>query len=921
MTFDKSKFIPRFIQEAREYLDVLAREFERRKDNPSSLRITDELVRAAHTIKGSAKILGFKPVSKISQKMEEILRNLQKQQFAMTPDLHSLLSNATGLLEVFINQIERGEEVTTDIDGILENLDLALKGEYQAPASSKEPAPQSVATPTESSSPREVPPETEDSDEEKTVSDSSSTKKAGGFDRSKFVSRFVDEARDHINTLNEGLINLETQPGNLEILDQIFRVSHTLKGSSKILGLKPISLLAHRVEDVLDSLRNNKFSFGKPLCDLLLKSVDLIAEFVEQISQGKALDTDIRPLIETLESAARGEAVTKMKPGELAETVRNAESKEDSGLVKSVGDSPQTIFKTAMSDTVRINTSKLDDTVKLMGEIVSNHIRMKQNVLDIDEVNKLFIKYLDHLGTIPQSAQGPLNGQTAEIIEVARSIHDKLKVVSSQTRDVMSFQSLVTDDLREKVLRMRMLPLSTVLDGFPRLVRDISNACGKQVTLEILGGATELDKKIIERIGDPLLHMVRNSIDHGIELPETRVAHGKAEAGSVSISAAYEGGHVLITISDDGAGIPVDKIREKAVMKKIYDEETAQNLPDSEIINLIFRPGFSTTALVTEISGRGVGMDVVRDNLVKHLKGSLQIETKLNKGTTFFIRLPLTLAVMRVMLVSLGEMQVAIPLNAIREIVRVPANTLIEVVNRYAVSLRDQIIPVTELKTLLESEENNAPEKSTPQGNLVVLIVAMGSEMLGLIVDEIVTEEDMEIKPLPDHMKHNELVSGITLSGKNEIVLVLQITRLFNLARESREEWLPSTEDNHPKKKLHILVVDDSVSTRHVEKNILESRGYRVDLASDGAEGFEKAMETQYDLILTDVEMPRMDGFTLTESLRQESNYRHTPIIILSSRSSEMDKARGMEAGANGYLTKGEFDPQQLTDAIENLVQ
>lgn len=921
MPFDKSKFIPRFIQEAREYLEILIRKFETCKDSPANLAVDDELVRAAHTIKGSAKILGLQPVSTVAQKLEELLRDLQRLNVSMTGDLHLLLTNSTRLITEFVDQIERGEEITTDIANVVEDFDLALRGEYKAPAFEVPAAPQPPATSTrpieqESETRKEASPE-----QSEPAPTNTPVKKSGGFDRNKFVGRFVEEARDHINTLNEGLINLEAEPGNLEILDQIFRVSHTLKGASKILGLKPISLLAHRVEDVLDALRNNQFSFSKPLCDLMLKSVDLLSEFVEQISAGKALDTDIRPLIEALEGAARGDTIEAGKTAALIGTAKALQEGEEAGLVKKAGDTPATMFKTAMSDTVRINTAKLDDTVKLMGEIVSNHIRMKQNVLDIDEVNKLFNKYLDHLSSVPQSEHGPLNGQTAEIIDVARSIHSRLKILSSQTRDVMSFQSLVTDDLREKVLRMRMLPLSTVLDGFPRLVRDIAGSCGKQVKLSIKGGETELDKKIIERIGDPLLHMVRNSIDHGIETPEARIANGKSGEGAVSISAAYEGGHVLITIEDDGCGIPVDKIREKAVMKKIFDEETAQNLPDSEIINLIFRPGFSTTALVTEISGRGVGMDVVRENIVKHLKGSIQIETKEKKGTRFLIRLPLTLAVMRVMLVSLGGTEVAIPLNAIREIIRVPADTLIEVVNRYAVSLRDQIIPVAELKNLLELEQGVSSEPTRPENNLVILIVAMGSEMLGLIVDEIVTEEDMEIKPLPDHMKHNELVSGITLSGKNEIVLVLQVSRLFTLAREAREEWFQSPQSDASQKRLHILVVDDSVSTRQVEKNILESRGYRVDLASNGAEGFEKAMETQYDLVLTDVEMPHMDGFTLTETLRQERRYRHTPIIILSSRSSEEDKRRGMEAGANGYLVKGVFDPQQLTDAIQNLVQ
>ena len=909
MAFDKSKFIPRFVQESREHLKFLSDELQAHQADPTAWTVSGDCVRAAHTVKGSAKILGLKPISEVAQHLEEVLRAIQKQTVSPDTAVHELLLSTSVLLTAFISQIELGEEIETDITGVMEDLESALRGEYKPlieenPAEEVPPAPplsskEEPAAPPVEAAPPPVP------------------EKKGGFDKSKFVARFVEEARDHINTLNEGLINLETQPGNLEIIDQIFRVAHTLKGASKILGLKPVSLLAHKVEDVLDSLRNDRVRFNKPLCDLLLKSVDLISEFVEQIAAGQSPDTDIRPLIEALESAARGEPVTALKPS--AQSVSGEE--DETGLVRKASDLPQTLFKTATSDTVRISTNKLDDTVKLMGEIVSNHIRMKQNVLDIDELSKLFNKHLDQLAPLAKSEQGPLNGRSSEIVEMARAIHTRLKTLSSHTRDVMSFQSLVTDDLREKVLRMRMLPLSTVLDGFPRLVRDIADACGKQVRLDIQGAGTELDKKIIERIGDPLLHMVRNSIDHGIEPPEVRRETGKEETGTVRVSAEYEGGHVLIRIEDDGTGISVEKIREKAVMKKIYDEETVEGIPDAEIINLIFRPGFSTSTLITEVSGRGVGMDVVRDNIVKHLKGSVQIESKKDKGTTFFIRLPLTLAVMRLMLVRVGSISVAIPLNSIREIIRVPAESLIEVVNRHAVSLRDQIIPVAELKTLLDLEETDARQDiARPGNNLVILLVAMGTEMLGLIVDEIETEEDMEIKPLPDHMKDNELVSGITLSGRNEIVLVLQAPRLFTLARTAQEEKFRHRA-SVATKEFRILVVDDSVSTRHVEKNILEAQGYQVELAADGVEGFEKAMEKPYDLILTDIEMPRMDGFTLTEALRQEKTYRHTPIIILSSRGSEEDKLRGMQVGANGYLVKGAFDPQQLTDTINKLMQ
>lgn len=897
MAFDKSKFTDRFLKEAREHLAALKRGLNKLEKDPESLDEAADWVRAAHTLKGSARILGFSVIASLAQGLESVLGAVESRTVPVTPPLVSLAGNSLELLGVFVNQVERGEEINTDIEALLNNLDLASRGQFTGGPENRE-----------SSAP---PPEPPAGDSREAPA------KTGKFDKTKFVRRFVDEAREHLDQINEGLVNLEAQPGHPEILDQIFRAAHTLKGASRILGFQPISLLAHKVEDALDALRQQRITQTRGLCDLLFKSVDLIAEFVERVAEEQPIETDIRPMIEALEAALRGEPVAAP---ELPAPVPGAGDPGAAGGPPVPGKPAESsaLFKSAVGNTVRINTNKLDETVKLMGEVVSNHIRMKQNVQDIDEINRLSKKYLEQLSRLQQTAPGLLNGEADEVLETARTLHDKLRQLSAQSRDVMSFQTLVTDELREKVLRMRMLPLAAVLDGFPRLVRDLAASCKKQVRLEISGAETELDKKIIEKIGDPLLHMVRNSIDHGLELPEERAAAGKPETGTVRIRAGYEGGHVLIEISDDGRGIPVDRIREKALMKKLYDEESIDRLSESELINLIFQPGFSTSALVTEVSGRGVGMDVVRDNIIKHLKGSLQVETQAGRGTTFFIRLPLTLAVMRVMLVALGEHSVAIPLNAIREIVRVRENALIDVVNRRALSLRDQIIPVAELGGLLKLDDPPPPPRSH-SGHLVVLIVAMGTELLGLVVDEIITEEDMEIKPLPDHMKDNELVSGVTLSGKNEVVLVLHVPRLFDLAREQRE----SGRETPPPASgpgWHVLVVDDSVSTRQVEKNILEAQGLRVDLAADGVEAYEKCMETTYDLVVTDIEMPRMDGWTLTEKLREESAYRHVPIIILSSRDREEDKRRGMEIGANAYLVKGAFDSAQLIETIQNLI-
>lgn len=745
------------------------------------------------------------------------------------------------------------------------------------------------------------------------------------FDISKFIGKFTAEARDHIIKMNQFLLDFEKNPDDIDLLNQVFRSAHTIKGSSKILSLTPISGLAHKLEDTLDALRNGEILPSKELFSLIFQSVDAVSVMVDQIEAGKTCDEGDPQLLENLERAVEGELdgeklspeQTLTEPKDIKplepSTTSEADSKE-STQVEPSPDSPKTTKKPQESladKSIKVPTQKLDDSIKMMGEIVSNHSQMKQGLIDLEEIQKIFKKYLVHATHLETSGD-----QESEHSNLAQLLQAKLKAHFLNMRDTLNIQGLLTENLRDKVLQLRMLPISTAIETFPRMVRDLSNSLGKEVDFIIEGGETEMDKRIIEKIGDPLQHMIRNAIDHGFENPDERVAKNKPRKGTLKLAASYEGGNVLIEISDDGGGIPIAKIKEKALKQNLFTKDELAGFSTPEIANLIFEPGFSTSPIITNTSGRGVGMDVVKASIVELLKGSIQTQTTQDLGTCFTIRLPLTLAIMRVLLFSISNTLFAFPISSIREIIRVPRDEMIDVVNKKAVRVREQIIPVTEMSDLIQ-----LPGTVHQNSNdAIILLLAMGSEIIGVIIDHLISEEDMEVKSLPSHMRNSDLASGATITGRGDVVILLHVPKVFERSKKVQSSQSSISPSIETKKDQHILVVEDSISTREIEKSILESYGYKVDTASDGMEGLEKSKNFQYDLVITDIDMPRLDGFGLTERLRQDDNYRHTPIIIVSSREKEEDKRRGINVGADAFITKGAFDQSSLVSTIQNLI-
>lgn len=751
------------------------------------------------------------------------------------------------------------------------------------------------------------------------------------FDMAKFLSRFVEEAREHVEKLNNGFVQLEKNPDDSENINAIFRSAHTIKGSSRMMKLTAITEVAHKLEDALGALRDKKLSHSKGLADLLFKAVDAISEMIEKTSSGQELTTDNSGLCEELTKAAEG-VLPAAPPVETAKppvvspaSAEGAPSDPDkpqktAAAVQAAPVEQQPVIKETKlktGETVRINSEKLDELIKLMGEIVSNQNRLKQRLHDVKEIEWAadhFFKTLSLLGDSNPAAV--LKEHEGGMNDGVQSLSQKIRQLVSNVKDDTNIQGLLTDELQEKALKMRMVPLSTVFDSLHRMVRDISKSIGKEIDFTVEGGDIELDKKMIDKLGDPLVHMLRNSVDHGIESPQDRLKAGKHETGKIKLSASYDAGSILIELSDDGGGIPLDKIKEKALRKKMFSEEEFDGMSESALIDLIFHPGFSTSAIITDVSGRGVGMDVVKRNIIEDLRGSLKVHTENGKGTTFQIRLPMTLAIMRILLVTVKDIVFAIAAHYVSEIIRVPKSDLISVVDKKAVRLRNEFIPVAHMEALLGLPSGKRSEKD----NFLIIIVCVGSEKIGFVIDSLLDEVDMVIKSLPAHMKNIQLVSGVSISGRNEIINVLHIPALIEAAKKIREEKLSKSTASEERGAISILVVDDSLNTREIEKSILEAYGYRVELAGDGMEGFQKTRDFKYDLVITDVEMPRLDGFSLTEKLRNDETYRNTPIIIVTSREKEEDKRRGIMVGADAYIIKGAFDQTNLLETVQNLV-
>ncbi len=744
------------------------------------------------------------------------------------------------------------------------------------------------------------------------------------FDYSKFLARFVDEAREHCATISEGLLALDSAPGNVEAINALFRSAHTIKGSARMMKVLGVSELAHRMEDVLDGARSSRIPFTRALSQLLFKGVDCLLAMLDKVNAGEQPEAPLELREALVQAAAGGEP-----PKPAAEPVAAAPVAAAGGEPPKPAAPPTTLTEeqhkgalatghTRSHEYLRVHADKLDDLIRLMGEIISEHGRFRKDVRQLKDIaadtERHLLAVAKGQGKQPDKGPGD-SGARRRGAGNGAALQLSLRQTMRSVTDAVLMQEHLIGELQETSLKLRMLPLSTLFAPLRRTVWDMAQEFGKDIDFVVQGEETELDRKITERIGDPLMHMIRNALDHGLESPEERVAAGKPPRGNITLSAFYDGGCVTIALSDDGQGLSADRIREKALAKRLYSEESLARMSRAEIYNIIFLPGFSTSPVITDVSGRGVGMDVVRRNIVEELNGTISIETKEGQGTSFFLRLPLNLAVFPLFLVSAGGLICALPATSIVAMLAIARSEIIEILDKRAIRLREQIVPLEELAAILKFT-GQAPAQT---GTALVVIVRDGQEKLGLLVDEILGREEMVVKPLPPHMKNLRLVTGGTIGSGNSIINVLHVPELIRQAHGLADVGRMAA-DKDEKRGATILVVDDSINTREIERSILEAYGYTVETAEDGQEAFDRTRGQLFDLVITDVEMPRMDGFTLTEALRADPRYRNVPVVIVTSREKEEDKRRGITVGADAYIVKRAFDQSNLLDTVKSLI-
>jgi two-component system chemotaxis sensor kinase CheA len=706
-----------------------------------------------------------------------------------------------------------------------------------------------------------------------------------------FRRLFEQEAATRLPKLTEQLLELERGGPTPELIASLFREAHTLKGAAAVVGLDDASRVAHALEDLLDDVRGGRRAVTPELVDVAFAAVDGLTEMIPGLIAGN----DCRAAADSLEQAVR----TVRRDSDASDVSEKAATNAQVGAVPAPAqarpaqaapvpagttgvpsashpagrgteprdDAPRR--RRTDSETIAVPVNRLDELVRLVGESAAAHLRvgrMLSERLDVDP------------------------GTLAEFHDLSR----------------------VLNELQERTMRARMVPVSTVTDRLHRAVRDLSRSLGKQGVLEVRGGDTELDRSMLQQLADPLMHLVRNALDHGVESPEERAVLGKPKEATIRLHAMQLGSEVIITITDDGRGIDVARVREAAARQ----DPVATELSDQDALLLIFRSGLSTATFVSDVSGRGVGLDVVH-NSVEAARGRIEVRSEPGSGTEFRIVVPITLAVLRCLIVTAGGARYALPMHSVVVAQRSGETVETHADGRPLVWVGDTAIPVSGLAGTLGGDPS---EQHGP-----VVVIAGMTRRHAFRVDALAGQRDVVVKELGHHLPRLEVLAGASVEPDGSILLVLDALGLIERARLGRTggERITQLLDEQllrPRRRASVLVVDDALAVREVQRTILERAGFAVRLAADGVEALARLAEEPSDLVLTDVEMPRMDGFTLTESIRAHERFANIPVLILTSRASEADRRRGLDVGADGYIVKSAFDEAGLLAAVDRLL-
>ncbi|MCQ2716043.1 chemotaxis histidine kinase/response regulator CheAY2 [Helicobacter pylori] len=794
-------------------------------------------------------------------------------------------------------------------------------------------------------------------------------------DLQEIMEDFLIEAFEMNEQLDQDLVELEHSPEDLDLLNRIFRVAHTIKGSSSFLNLNILTHLTHNMEDVLNRARKGEIKITPDIMDVVLRSIDLMKTLLVTI-RDTGSDTNNGKENEIEEAVKQLQAITsqnlegaKERTKETPQKENKEEAKEENKENKAkaptaenpasdnpLADEPDLDYANMSAEEVEAEIERLlnkrqeadkerraqkkqeakqevtptkeppktetpkapktETKAKAKADTEEN----KAPSIGVEQTVRVDVRRLDHL----MNLIGELVLGKNRLIRIYSDVEERYdgEKFLEELNQVVSSISAVTTDLQLAVMKTRMQPVGKVFNKFPRMVRDLSRELGKSIELIIEGEETELDKSIVEEIGDPLIHIIRNSCDHGIEPLEERRRLNKPETGKVQLSAYNEGNHIVIKISDDGKGLDPVMLKEKAIEKGVISERDAEGMSDREAFNLIFKPGFSTAKVVSNVSGRGVGMDVVKTNIEK-LNGIIEIDSEVGVGTTQKLKIPLTLAIIQALLVGVQEEYYAIPLSSVLETVRISQDEIYTVDGKSVLRLRDEVLSLVRLSDIFKVDailESNS--------DVYVVIIGLADQKIGVIVDYLIGQEEVVIKSLGYYLKNTRGIAGATVRGDGKITLIVDVGAMMDMAKSIKVNITTLMNESENTKSKNspsdyvVLAIDDSSTDRAIIRKCLKPLGITLLEATNGLEGLEmlKNGDKIPDAILVDIEMPKMDGYTFASEVRKYNKFKNLPLIAVTSRVTKTDRMRGVESGMTEYITKP-YSGEYLTTVVKRSIK
>ncbi len=746
--------------------------------------------------------------------------------------------------------------------------------------------------------------------------------------QTELLATFQVELAEHGQALTRAFLALEKEPESGErrrLLAAAFRSAHNLKGAARAVAQSPVEMLAHHLEGVLGAASRDEVEASPALFDLLFAAVDTLSP-----AAGGAAESDwLEALAARLESAQTGDVqpLTAIEPTPVvyAESIRLAQP------APPAAPPPATDRASLVADTgetIRLPAARLDALMEQLGELVIPRLELHDGLTELAALRVEAEAWQREWRRLrPQLRQLDNEGALGNLRPLVRflernetnltSLAPRLNAVHARLAGPTADLGVLTDDLQTHVMRFRMLPFGQLSATLERTVRDLTRSLGKEARLVLVGSDTEIDRRALEDMKDPLLHLLRNALDHGLEVPAERQRLGKPAIGSVVVAATQRGNTTVIEVEDDGAGISVAAVRQSAIDRGLATEAELAGMHERDVLRLIFLPGFSTRSDVTPVSGRGVGLDVVARN-VERLGGRVDVESQPAGGTRFTVTLPLTLATTRALLVESGEALYALPTASVERVLRPPE--LGSIGGRPMLESDGAAIPVVALSTLFGDAE---PAKKTSATNTTawptLILIGSGQTRIALLVDRLIGEQEIVVKPLPFPVVRVRHFAGATVLGSGRIVPILNVADLLRGAARSAPTPVAPLVAEPRQRRQRVLVADDSLTTRTMERYILEAAGYEVMLAGDGAEALALLHEQGCDVLVSDVEMPGLDGIELTARVRAEPSLRDVPIILVTSLDSAADRERGLQAGADAYIVKTSFDQDQLLRTIREI--